>query len=143
MGAPAVRIDAWLDTPPIPGCQLRTTRNGRTYKPKRQAGCQRAIATLARAQAPREPIKVACHLKAIFVFAVPQSWSASQKTRALSGRLLPTSTRTGDLDNLAKLLLDGLEDAGWLANDALVVELDARKLYGERPGYMVSLRPIP
>lgn len=40
----------------------------------------------------------------------------------------------GDVDKLARLILDGLEDAGVYADDAQVVELTARKVYPDTPG---------
>lgn len=59
----------------------------------------------------------------------------------------------GDVDKLARLLLDALEDAGTLPNDAQVVELTARKAYATPhhdgvpdalpwPGVKVRLYPL-
>lgn len=45
----------------------------------------------------------------------------------------PISTRTGDVDKLARLVLDALQDAGLLANDAQVVECTTRKAYPKTP----------
>jgi Holliday junction resolvase RusA-like endonuclease len=59
----------------------------------------------------------------------------------------------GDVDKLARLILDGLQDARVYANDAQIVELYARKIYPdtpgidpgdrlERPGCVIRLYPI-
>lgn len=45
----------------------------------------------------------------------------------------PTGARTGDADKLARLVLDALQDAGILDNDAQVVEVVSRKAYPETP----------
>jgi crossover junction endodeoxyribonuclease RusA len=63
----------------------------------------------------------------------------------------PTALRTGDVDKLARTILDALEDAGILDNDAQVVELIARKAWTDdpatsdalyAPGAIVRLYPI-
>lgn len=45
----------------------------------------------------------------------------------------PTALRTGDVDKLARTILDALEDSGVLCNDAQVVELTARKAWTDCP----------
>lgn len=49
--------------------------------------------------------------------------------RPASGKLTRPSGRVGDVDKLARLVLDALESAGALADDAQVVELHASKHY--------------
>lgn len=54
-----------------------------------------------------------------------------------------TSLRTGDLDNLAKGVLDGLNGVLW-RDDCQVVELRARKTYaapGAVPGVLIRVSP--
>lgn len=45
----------------------------------------------------------------------------------------PTALRTGDVDKLARLVLDALQDAAVLDDDAQVVEVLARKAYADDP----------
>lgn len=63
----------------------------------------------------------------------------------------PTNLRTGDIDKLARLVLDALQDAGILHDDAQVVELLARKAYLDdlhttdaltHPGIRIRIYPI-
>lgn len=42
----------------------------------------------------------------------------------------------GDVDKLARVILDALEDAGVLRDDAAVIELTARKSYADGPGVL-------
>jgi len=58
---------------------------------------------------------------------------------------LPVRRQTGDVDKLARLVLDALQNAGVLVDDAQVVELTARKAYpsdGVVPGIVVRLYPL-
>lgn len=70
-----------------------------------------------------------------FLFVPPPSWSKTKRANAIGEPVL--SRLAGDVDQLSKLLLDGLEGAGYFANDCLVVELAARKVYAETGGYRV------
>lgn len=67
----------------------------------------------------------------------------------------PTKHGTGDVDKLARLVLDALEDAHVLTNDAQVVEVRTYKCYPgsapalargydvlDRPGVVVRVRPV-
>lgn len=58
---------------------------------------------------------------------------------------------TGDVDKLARAVLDGLTDARLIADDAQVVELVARKVYPDtpdaidvltQPGAVIRIHPI-
>ena len=62
---------------------------------------------------------------------VPQSWSKKKREAALAGRLAPTS-RNGDLDNIAKSILDALNECVY-HDDAQVTTLIVSKRYGEEP----------
>lgn len=47
-----------------------------------------------------------------------------------------------DLDKLTRAVFDGLTDGGLIADDALVVELRARKIYGEEPRVFVCAADV-
>lgn len=65
------------------------------------------------------------------VQAIPKSWSKSKHRKAVSGEIAPTS-KTGDLDNIAKSILDALN--GWVyEDDCQVTKLMISKRYGEDP----------
>lgn len=58
-----------------------------------------------------------------------------------AGRSRPYPTKRsqgmgGDVDKLARVILDALEDAGVYGDDAQVVELTARKTYPDGPGVL-------
>lgn len=66
--------------------------------------------------------------------------------RAPKTRITWPSTRSsGDVDKLARNLLDALVDGGVLADDARVVDLHGRKRHcrpGEKPGAVILVRPM-
>lgn len=67
----------------------------------------------------------------------------------------PTALRTGDVDKLARLVLDALQDSGILVDDAQVVEVVCRKAFPkpetapylpdvlDDPGILVRVYPMP
>lgn len=56
----------------------------------------------------------------------------------------PTGALTGDVDKLARAVLDSLQRAGVLDNDAQVVELVARKAYAHiHPPAGSDVKPVP
>ncbi len=81
-----------------------------------------------------EPVKVTAIVRVI----PPQS--ASRKTRAamLAGEQAPG--KRPDLDNTLKAILDGLNGIAY-TDDALIVQLAARKLYAIEAGVDVSIKP--
>ena len=62
---------------------------------------------------------------------VPQSWSKKKREEALANQLAPT-TRNGDLDNIAKSILDALNECVY-HDDCQVTTLIISKRYGEEP----------
>ena len=65
------------------------------------------------------------------VQGIPQSWSKKKREEALANQLAPT-TRNGDLDNIAKSILDALNECVY-ADDCQVTTLTISKRYGEQP----------
>ena len=74
------------------------------------------------------------------VQAIPKSWSNSKHIRAVSGEIVPTS-RNGDLDNIAKSILDALN--GYMYDDdCQVVRLTISKKYGDDPCVAVRFEQL-
>ena len=67
---------------------------------------------------------------------VPKSWSKRKREAALAGKLAPT-TRNGDLDNIAKSILDALNECVY-HDDCQVTTLTISKRYGETPCAIVK-----
>lgn len=74
-------------------------------------------------------VPVAAYIEVIQ--AVPKSWPKTKHRKAVSGEIAPTS-RNGDLDNIAKSILDALNGLVY-EDDCQVTELTISKRYGEDP----------
>lgn len=72
------------------------------------------------------PVRVVLHL----VCAIPASWSTKKRQSAIGHQIRPTTKP--DIDNTAKALFDAMNGVVW-RDDVQVVELTARKMYGEAP----------
>lgn len=67
---------------------------------------------------------------------IPKSWSNSKHLKAEKGLIMPTS-RNGDLDNIAKSILDALNGLVY-EDDSQVTMLMISKQYGADPYVVVS-----
>ena len=75
----------------------------------------------------------------VAVFPVPASYSQKKRNLCLMGDILPT--KKPDCDNLVKLCLDSM-NAVVFHDDVQVVRVMARKIYGEKPRFLITVKPI-
>lgn len=125
----------------VPKERPRTVRDGTvTYTPKRTLDFEKTIKDKAwsvmRSYKPYTgPVKVSLR----FFFKPPQSWPEPKKEAALEGLIVPTGRP--DLDNIAKAVLDGLNDV-LIIDDAQIVSKAAEKLYGEEERIEVIVEKV-
>jgi Holliday junction resolvase RusA-like endonuclease len=123
-------------------------------------GWRDLVTTLAQAHVHEQadagqPIEI----EVVFTADRPASHYGTGKNRhklKLSAPVWPTHS-TGDIDKLSRLILDALQTAGALRNDAQVVRLTSVKQYADmhpgqrpehrwdvlpRPGAIIRLRPL-
>jgi len=86
----------------------------------------------------RVPAPMTGPLRLTLVFTFPWRVSDPKRVRAL-GRL-PRVTKP-DCSNLAKTIEDRMVQAGFMQDDAQVVELVVRKFFGHTPGITITLEP--
>ncbi len=94
-----------------------------------------AMAAMAGRAALIGPVEVTVEA----VMPIPVSKSKAWKEDALKGRVFPAGRP--DLDNLVKLVSDALNGIVW-GDDAQIVFLLARKLYGVTPRTIVRVCPV-
>jgi Holliday junction resolvase RusA-like endonuclease len=82
-----------------------------------------------------EPLKVDIDA----FFGIPQSKSKKWQRGALDGSTRPT--KKPDVDNIAKIVMDGLNGIVWI-DDVLIVELSVRKHYSDRPRMVVTVHRL-
>lgn len=103
-------------------------------KAKVKAAHRALVAHLA-PHAPGEPFAGRVILHVTFTFPVPltmrRQWGP-----------IPHCKRP-DLDNLLKGVLDALEPAGWVTDDARIYSLHAEKYYGEPEGLQIRAEDVP
>lgn len=79
------------------------------------------------------PVRISIRI----VQAIPKSWSKKKRAQAESGEIVPLG-RNGDIDNVAKSILDALNGFAY-EDDCQVTTLIITKQYGARPYAEVRL----
>ena len=72
-------------------------------------------------------------------YTIPKSFSKKKRELALDGLIRPT--KKVDIDNVAKIILDGLNKIAY-RDDSQVVTLIVKKFYGEKPFVRVELEEV-
>lgn len=100
--------------------------------------------SFARQHKPEVAIQGAIAMRIACVFplvgAVSSGW---KRAAALVHRIFPKSKRRDDADNLAKLVMDAMQRAGYWEDDGQVVDLHITKRYGVEPGTEVWVWSLP
>ncbi|HAU29011.1 MAG TPA: RusA family crossover junction endodeoxyribonuclease [Rhodospirillaceae bacterium] len=93
-----------------------------------------------RAMSGRPMLDEAVRVEIIALFAPPASWPKWKKAEALAGKR--EHTAKPDIDNIAKLVCDGLNGIAW-TDDAHVVALEVKKQFCEHdPRMVVTITPM-
>lgn len=125
---------------PVPKGRPRLSRFG-TYTPKKTKTFEEAVRVYAmQAMGQQEPLETALEAFLLFRVGVPKSYSKKRTEACLSGSERPT-TRNGDLDNLAKGVLDAFNGIIY-ADDSQIVEMHLTKVYASEPGIDVLIKEI-
>lgn len=128
---------------PVEQARPRATRFGkgiRLYDPKKVAIFKRQLGMLARQQMLErglEPFDGPLEVCMVFYRPVQASISKKERARRLSGAHRPTVKP--DLDNYIKSTSDALNGIIW-ADDNLIISLEAKKVYAERPHLIVEIK---
>jgi Holliday junction resolvase RusA-like endonuclease len=93
------------------------------------------IKLMARPHRPAQPWDCPVAVVIEMVWA----WRETESKRNRAAGLLPKPTRP-DVDNAAKLVLDGLDE--FFSDDARVISLCATKFWGDNPGITVEIFPL-
>lgn len=91
------------------------------------------------AEGERFPDGAALRADITAFYEIPSSTSKKRRHEMVVGRQLPK--KKPDLDNIAKVVLDALNGIAY-RDDAQVVEILVRKLYGENPRVSVHIMQV-
>lgn len=83
-----------------------------------------------------KPLECPISLRCAFWLPVPMSYSSKRRKACLNGS--ERHCKRPDIDNLLKSVKDGCNGVVWV-DDCQVVEVSARKCYGETPGVDVEI----
>lgn len=111
---------------------------GHGITPIRTRNYEAKVAAEWRANYPK-PLEGDLRVWITFYMPTPISWSKTKKERAERGIIRP-SVRP-DIDNLVKIILDGLNGVAF-ADDKQVVELTAAKYYSAEPRTAILVEEI-
>ncbi|MEK1366054.1 RusA family crossover junction endodeoxyribonuclease [Limosilactobacillus fermentum] len=132
-----------FDIAPVEQARPRATRMSkgiRLYDPKKVAIFKRQLGMLAKQQMldrGLDPFDGPLEVCMEFYRPVQASISQKERARRLSGAHRPTVKP--DLSNYIKALEDALNGILW-ADDNLIISLEAKKYYAERPHLIVEIR---
>lgn len=125
---------------PVGKGRPRVTRTGHVYAPGKTRAAEEHVKTLAMvAMAGVRAFEGPVIVSITAFYEVPASWPNLRQRLAISGAESPGKP---DLDNVVKLVLDAINKTVF-ADDKLVVQLVARKLYGPDPHTRVTVEPMP
>lgn len=117
----------------------RFTKSGRVYTPDKTAQYESLVAlsyrNVAKGYKFTSPVRVT--IKAFH--KIPKGKAKKVVGDMLDGRILPT--KTPDADNVAKIILDGLNKVAW-DDDTQVVDVMVTKRYAEDPLVAVIIEEI-
>jgi len=120
-----------------------TTVNGfgRSYTPAKTRNYEnwvRMCGVQAMNLAGRNTMDEALDLTMVAHVPIPASWSKKRQRMAALGEI--RATKRPDLDNFLKAVKDALNGIVW-RDDSQIVNLCARKVYGEHPKLVITVEP--
>lgn len=125
---------------PVPKGRPKVSRFG-TYTPKKTKNFEDSVRVYAKqVMGSQNPLETGLEVFLYFRMGVPQSYTKKRTEACLSGSERPT-TRNGDLDNLAKGVLDAFNGIIY-ADDSQIVEMHLTKVYASEPGIDVLIKEI-
>lgn len=141
-----IRLDFTIDGTPQQQGSKRVLR-GRAVEANKNLTSWRvdAITTIraAIADKPGFPTGEPVQVKVTFTYARPRSHYGTGRNAGILKPSAPVwKTSAADLDKLERALGDVLTQSGCLIDDALIVDWQARKVWGDHACTQVSVQPV-
>jgi len=127
-------IDFKIPGAPVGKARPRMSRSGHVYTPKKTKDAEALVKFYG--QTHCSPVTGPVTLRMVFGMPIPKSYTKKQRAQIDAGILYPA--KTPDIDNLIKLILDGLNGIAY-ADDKQVIEILAVKYYADVPGTTVQI----
>lgn len=131
-----------IEGEPVAKGRPRLGKYGHAFTPEKTRRYEALVTATAKIamigkQKIRKPGAVRVDILAIF--PIPQSWSKKRRTAALQG--VDHHISRPDIDNAAKSVLDGINGIVF-EDDSQVIDLRARKTYGQEPKVRVFIEEV-
>ena len=117
---------------PYPKGRPRATRTGQIYTPEKTREAEKELKLLMRSYWKWGPLTAPLYVECTFTYAYPKSMTKKKRQSAIPLR--------DDTDNLFKLVADSGNEIIW-QDDKQIVELRARKCYGETSSVRLIVEP--
>lgn len=125
-------INFYINTPPQPLKRHRMARGGRVYDPS--STDKKNWMLLAQDFCPREPLPGALEINLEFNMLRPKShFGTGRNLGKLKDSAPDNHTRTPDLDNLVKFVLDAMNGEFYI-DDSQIININCKKLYADKQG---------
>jgi Holliday junction resolvase RusA-like endonuclease len=132
-----------IETNPVPKGRPRFRRTKTfitTYTPKKTLDFEGLVRKHSQeAMGPTEPLETPVWIALYFRLPIPASYSKKRKEACLSGSEKPISMRGGDIDNLAKAVLDGMNGVVF-KDDCQITVMHCTKIYSNVPGVNILVK---
>ena len=119
--------------PRISGRRAYTPKRTKDYEGRVLAAFRSSYSGFYPAFGKDVPVWVCIHI----IQTIPKSWSKKKRARAEAGEIFPLG-RNGDIDNIAKSILDALNGFAY-EDDCQVTRLMISKEYGTEPRAIVQI----
>ncbi len=124
---------------PVGKARPRVVRNGgrvHTYTPQRTVEYERRVRAEYLAAGGKHYGKQAISIRIVAEFGIPKSTGKANRQKMIDMEILPT--KPCDVDNLGKIILDGIQGIAY-DNDSCVVQLSVLKIYSDDPKVVVEV----
>lgn len=120
----------------------RASRRGRfttVYTPKQTVDYENLVKYSYYEQNGHLLLEGPLEVEIVGTFPTPASASKKQTQKMLDGEIM--HTKKPDCDNMAKIVLDALNDIAY-HDDSQIVDLRIKKQYGENPNVCIKMREL-
>jgi Holliday junction resolvase RusA-like endonuclease len=125
---------------PVPKKRPRVTRYGHAYTPKESLAYETEVALMAKsAMGSSPPLQTPVAAYIYINYAVPPSYTKKRREACLNDSERPTGANLGDIDNVAKQILDACNGIVY-KDDRQVVSLHVTKRYDTTASVHVCFR---
>jgi Holliday junction resolvase RusA-like endonuclease len=124
---------------PVAKARPRVTKSGLTFTPAKTVNYETLVKEMFAIECKNQYLEGEIKAEMDFYFTIPKSTSRKKRALMISGEIRPV--KRPDTDNVIKSVTDAINGLAY-NDDSQIVEIVARKWYGEQPKAVVKLTEI-